>query len=71
MKLSLGQLPRLLSKRSSAGAFLRLWGALSELPPPGRQRIMEELHRNMRSSDSDAMRSPKNGMAVKIQDSVV
>lgn len=48
LKLSLGQLPRLLSKRSSAGAFLRLWGALSELPPPGRQRIMEELHRNMR-----------------------
>ncbi len=47
-KLCLGQLPRLLGKDHPPSAFLRLWGALSELPKPPRQQMLEEVHRNRR-----------------------
>ena len=47
LNLCLGQMPRALSSDPHP-CFLRLWGALSELPSEMRERVQERLHRSHR-----------------------
>ena len=52
LNICAGQLPRLLSKSLDSAAFLRLWGALAELPPNVRETVQERLHKSQRLRDA-------------------
>ena len=54
LNICVGQLPRLLSKTDDSPAFLRLWGALADLPAHMRERVQERLHKNANLQDAVA-----------------
>ncbi|CAK9098839.1 unnamed protein product [Durusdinium trenchii] len=69
LKLSLGQMPRLLRNSTTTG-FLRLWGGLSELPAIAKEQVQEEIHRNqhLRNAIASCIQQGIEAIASMIED---